>query len=615
MDNSLQPLNLAPGIVTTRSDRGARGRYKDGNNVRFYEGLPRKVGGSQPQVDSDFAGICRKLHPFRIIAGNTYLAVGTNVRFYIWDDGTLNNATPLQDSTSAPFSSTALNGPFDSTAASDIYTVNHTSHGITEVGTYVFFDNATASPTDGITIDGWYTVQSIPDADSFTIQHSVTATNSESGFGGAAVDYDYEIDIGNQISEIGLGYGSGVWRAGGSYSDNRAWSEPEPGGSGFLQPARTWSIDSWGEDLVACPRGSYIYHWDATNGVTTRMTEISNAPDTNEFIFLSDKDRHLISLGAHDGSNSDPLLIRWCSQADFNTWTATSTNTAGDFRVDKGSKLVTGLSTDKENFILTDQAAYVMFFIGFPQIFGITGVGSKCGAVSPSCAIEHGGIVYWMSHNNFYKYDGVVRLMDCEVKNYVFDSINEQQKDLIVSGLNTEFSEIWWWYSSKGVNEVDRYVVYNYEDDIWFFGTWTGSTARTAWVDADNAFTTKPYAAGTDNKLHQHEVGKDDGDTALPASIESYDAEIGEGEQFMVVSKVIPDFKDITGSVNVTLQGRRYPHDALITKGPKAVDLSTTKRNMRLRARQVSIKIDCSEVGDGFWMDEWRAEIVPHGEQ
>jgi hypothetical protein len=397
--------------------------------VRFRKGLAEKIGGwvkLQPQ----FLGICRKLRDWTSIDTTTWTALGTDVRLYLWQNGTLFNITPLRASGS-------LTNPFDTTISSSTVTVNHTAHGCSP-GDYVFFSNADA--VGGLTIDGEYQVQTAA-TNSFTIIDDETATSSVTG-GGGTVNYEYELPVGNASSVVATGYGTGPYGREG-YGNART-------GSTLVVGIRTWSLDTWGEDLLACPRGGKIYWWDRSLGPTQRATALNEAPDFNNFMIVSTRDRHVISLGAYDYFNNDfdPMLIRWCSTEDLNDWIPTSTNTAGDLRLYNGSEIVGGVRSRLETVIFTDTAVYTLPFVGGFEVFGLNIVGENVTILGPNCAVPIDHRVLFMAESDFYMYDGVVRVVNCDVRNFVYDNLNVSQKAKIIGGLNREFNEVWWFYPS-----------------------------------------------------------------------------------------------------------------------------------------------------------------------
>lgn len=591
-------IKLAPGIYSDETARGAKGRWKDGDLVRFRRGLVQPIGGWQKEL-SGLIGVARSMTSWQTLIFQNVLAIGTHKKLYLRYGGNLYNITPLRDSTAAPFSSPALVNPFTTTIGSAIVTVAHTGHG-ENTGDRVFFSGATA--VGGITINGEYEIASVPTANTYTIVHSVAATSSATG--GGTVSYDYEIHVGAEHHTRGLGAGAGPVGDG-------TVGTPRSASSIFIN-AQIWALEAWGEDLIASPRGGSIYWWDATNGFTTRAKVISQAPITAERIIVSDEDRHLIALGAYDGAISDRLLVRWCSQEDFTVWTALSTNTAGRQRVDRGTKLVTGIHTRRETVLFTDAAMYSMTFIGPPDTFGFRLIADTISIMGPNAAVNYGDITYIMAKNSFYVYDGILREMPCDVWTRVFRDINIDQADKAFAATSQQFSEIWWFYASAASIEIDRYVIYNKEENHWS----TGALSRTAFHDDRSIFNT-PFATSGDS-LYAHEQGVNADGAFLPAFLESYDIELGtdDGEGFVRMHLLIPDFKSLTGSVDVSLKTRRFPQDAKqYTYGPKVVTATTKQVGARTRGSQIALRVASRAIGDFWQMGVFRADFRRHGKK
>jgi hypothetical protein len=422
-------LPINPGLYTEQSERGAKGRWYSADKVRFRKGLAEKIGGwvkLQPQ----FLGICRRLRDWTSLDGKDWTAIATDVRLYLWSNNTLYNITPIR-------SSGTLTNPFDTTISSSTVTVNDVAHGCA-VGDWVLFSNATA--VGGLTIEGEYEVQSVT-ADTFTIIDDETATSSVTG-GGGTVNYEYELSVGSSTTITATGYGTGPYGAEG-YGNARS-------GSTITIGIRTWSLDTWGEDLLACPRGGKIYWWDRSLGADKRAVELTEAPDFNNFMLVSQRDRHVLSLGAYDYFNDkfDPMLIRWCSTEDLNDWIPTSTNTSGDLRLYNGSEIVGGVRSRLETVIFTDTAVYTLPFVGGFDVFGLNIVGENVSILGQNCAVPIDHRVLFMAESDFYMYDGVVRVINCDVRNFVYDNLNVSQKAKVYGGLNREFNEVWWFYPS-----------------------------------------------------------------------------------------------------------------------------------------------------------------------
>lgn len=592
---TLKSLPIAPGLYTINTARGAEGRWKDGNHVRFLQGLPQKIGGWTKVISSNsFSGKARGVVDWQTLSIQKIIGLGTHLKLYAWIGGVFSDITPIRES------GTLGVDPFAVTDTSTTVVVTDAGHGLS-VGDYAHFSGATAG--GGITINGEYAVVTVPTNGSYTITHSAAATSTDATTGGAAVAYSYEIPIGNGDSVPGLGWGVGAWGAS-TWGTARAVSN-------ILNMARMWSLQNWGEDLIACPRGGGIYVWDASTGVGTRAVVVTNAPTTAKAILMSSENRHLIALGAHDGVNSDPLLIRWCDSEDYTAWTPSVTNTAGDKRLDIGNEIYCGVKTSKETVIFTDSALFSMTFDGPPYTFGFTYLGLNGGIAGPNAAHEIDGRVFWMGKGNFYVYDGTIKTLLCEVLNHVFDDINWTQRAKVFAGANRQYNEIWWLYCTEGSTECDVYVAYNTVENHWTYGT----LARTLIVGDSDTFPT-PYAAGTNGSLYDHESGVDDDAIALESSLASGDVDIGDGEYLMQVKKVVPDFVTLAGSVSLTLNGKKYPGSSETIASTAQTITSTTKFvNPRLKARQVSISLVTTAVGDDWRMGTLRLDIKPHGKK
>jgi hypothetical protein len=591
----LQDIPIKPGIYTISTPRGAEGRWKSGNHVRFWKGIVQKLGGWVVFAsDTLFRGKARGVADWQSLALQKLIALGTHLKLYTWTGGQFIDITPLRTS------GTLGTNPVTTTIHSALVSIAHTAHALA-VGDYVHFSGATA--VGGITVSGEYAVTSVTNADVYVITHSVAASSSATG-GGMAVTYDYEIHVGNEDSIVGLGYGAGLYGVG-TYGTPRTSST-------LLAMARTWSLDNWGEDLIANPRGGAIYVWDTSVGLSgNRATLISGAPASAKAIFVSPENRHLVVLGAHDGSNDDPMLIRWSSTEDYTDFTPTALNTAGDKRLDRGNEIYCRVKLDTETLIFTDAAIYTMVFEGPPYVFSFDHKGSNGGIASPNAATEWNGIVYWMADKNFYLYDGQIRTLDCEVLNHVFDSINWLQRAKIWAGVNRKYGEVWWLYCSASSIECDVYVVYNTVERHWSVGT----LARTLFVGDSDTFD-QPFAAGTNGKLYSHENGVDDDTTPLDWSLESGDLDIGDGEYLMRIKKYVPDFLRIAGAVSLVLKGKKYPQSTrTLLSAAQTIRSDTEYVNPKLKARQIAIALSASGAANDFAMGRQRMQLVPHGKQ
>lgn len=436
-------LPIGPGQYTEQSERGAKGRWYRMDKVRFRKGLAEKIGG-WIQLGPQFIGVCRRLKDWSSLDNQRWAAIATEVKLYLWQDGeppTLFNITPLRRTVT-------LTAPFDTPSSSSTVTVNDVAHGA-QVGDYVTFSNTVDGPGSGIVFDGEWVIQTA-DTDSYTIDVSPQVSNGGgpwSNEGGTAVLAEYELTPGASTAITATGYGSGPYGAEGYGAARTVVST-------IIVPIRTWHLDTWGEDLLASPRGGGIYWWDRSKGTSARAELLTEAPITNEAMVVSQRDRHVIALGAYDFFNQadDPLLIRWCSTEDLNDWVPTSTNTSGDLRLYTGSKIVTGVRSRLETVIFTDTAVHTLPFIGGFDVFGLNIVGENVSILGPMCAIPVDHRVFFMAEADFYVYDGVVKVLPCDVRNLVYDNLNTLQRDKVAGGINREFNEIWWFYPSFDPN-------------------------------------------------------------------------------------------------------------------------------------------------------------------
>lgn len=589
----LVQLNIAPGLFTENSERGAKNRWRDADHVRFYRGLPEKIGGWAKLTTNAFLGICRSVIDWRSLREEVFRGFGTNLKLYVGRGGVFYDITPLRDS------GTLGNNPITTTNASTSVSIADASHGLL-VGDYVTLGGATA--VGGITVSGEYTVTTVTNVNAYTITHTAAASSGATG-GGASVTYAYQVHIGLASSAAGLGFGAGTYGSS-TYGTARTVSS-------YINMARIWSLDNWGEDMIAAYRDGAIYVWDSSVGVGTRASLISQAPSTVKAILVSPEARHLIALGAHDGSASDPLLIRWCDSEDYTVWTETLTNTAGSHRLDGGNEIYCGIKTDRDIVILTDTVLATMTYVGGAFGFEVRTRGDNGGILGPNAAKEFDGRVFWMGRQEFYVYDGRVKPLMSEVRSHVFDDINMTQRAKVFAGANMQFGEVWWLYPSADSTECDRYVLYNVYENCWSYGT----LARTAYA-GDSSTVSSAYAFGTNGYVYSHELGVDADATPLESSLESWDMEIDDtGDAQMHVKKLVPDFQRFVGMMGATFAGRKYPQGDDYSISELTLTPSTEYVNPNIRARQVRLSLSTSDLGDDWRLATIRLEVVPHGKR
>ena len=453
----------------------------------------------------------------------------------------------------------------------------------------------------------------------------VFASTSDSGNGGSSVVGAYQINTGLDTTLIGTGWGAGTW--------GRATWGSASSLSASGQTLRIWSHDNFGEDLLINVRDAGIYYWDKTNGTSSPAVELSGLAGANttptiaKKVLVSDRDRHVIAFGCDPQDNigvQDPLLIRFSDQASLTDWASTATNTAGDLRLGSGSEIITAVETRQQVIVFTDVSLHAMQFLGPPFTFGINTVSENITIASPLAAIAIEDQIYWMGAEEFYVYSGNVQRLPCSVRDYVFSDINTDQLEKVTASTNTAFSEVWWFYPSASSSECDKYVVYNYQQQIWYYGSLT----RTVWLD--RGVESFPIAASTDHALYLHENGFDDGSTApvsaITSFIESSQMSIGEGDNFVFLRKLIPDltFRDSTAaapSATMTLQTRNYPGGAYLQTNSKTVSKTasvpveqwTNEVNVRLRGRSFAFKIETTDTGVGWRLGSPRVEVQPDG--
>lgn len=591
---ALKDLKVLPGLFTLATDRGALARWKDGAWVRFWRGMPEKIGGYIKQSTSTFLGKARGVIDWKTLGLTRYIGFGTHLKLYVYTGGTFYDITPIRE-TQNPLG----NNPFSMTNNSAVVTVTDTTHGALN-GDYVTFSGAAAG--GGITISGEYALTYV-DANSYTITHSAVATSTTTG-GGAAVVGAYQINVGAASTIVGYGFGAGAW-------GDSTWGTARTI-TAALDMARTWSMGAWGEDLIACPRGGSIYVWDASVGTGTRATIITNAPATAKAVFVSEEDRHIVALGAYDNvaAANDPMLIRWCDAEDYTTWVAASTNDAGRKRLDGGNEILCRVKTKGQDLIFTDTNLWSMTFDGPPYTYGFNPLGPNGGMRGPNAAKEFDGRTFWMGQKDFFVYDGVIRVLPCDVLNHVMDDINLDQGALIFAGANRAFGEVWWLYPSEDATECDKFVLYNAYENHWSFG----DLARTVYVGDSDLFSGS-YALGADGYIYDHETGVNADTSAITSYLESGDIEIAEGEQQLLISKLVPDFKRLTGTVSLILKGRKYPASGQITSDTESITSSTTFVNPRMKCRQVALYLSVSAVGADYRMGTLRVDVKPYGKR
>jgi hypothetical protein len=651
----LQKLNFKPGFNKMVTDSGAESQWVDGDFVRFRYGLPEKIGGwNQLSIAGEtLPGAARAQHTWTSLAGERYAAIGTSQGLFLYYGEQFFDITPL-DTAITGCTLTTVNG-------SNVLQVNKGSHGL-EVGRYVTLSGVTVTGASDFTtaeLEKAYEILTVATVDKFTVQ----AVRAEGGSGmtaaGAATVNPY-VEVGPVFQTAGYGWSTSTW-------NTSTWGTERTTSSVILDPGN-WSLDNYGQVLVATIRDGETFTWNAgaSNARTIRASKSTSGfstsanPTASRLTQVSDRDRHLFHFGTEttigDSTTQDPMFIRFSNQEDLNDYAPTAVNTAGTFRLDKGNRIVGAVSGKDYTLVLTDSSAYVIQFVGPPFTFSVRQVGTNCGLIGQHALSYSDGKVFWMSgEGGFFVFDGTVKSLPCLVEDFVFTTtsdnlgINFNATDIVYAEHNTLYGEVNWFYPKSGSEQIDRCVTYNYGENVWT----TSSLARTSYVDTgvfdvpyateysktslpvfeDILGITNKYGAST---YYAHEVGTDQvnssGTTSINAFIESGDFDItaartrqgqttgmvdyrGDGEFFMSVKRFIPDFKVLTGNSKITLLLNDYPNNTASSSplGPFTITNSTDKVDTRARGRLVSIKIENDGTGETWRYGTLRLDAQPDG--
>jgi len=614
-------LNIKPGIDKQNTEYGAEGGYTDGDNIRFRYGLPEKIGGWEgfEGQDTYLVGMPSEVFTWTSLSGIPYAMVGTTKKLYVSTGGLWFDVTPLRDTT------TAGAVTFAATNGSAIITVTDTSHGA-KLGDFVTFSGA-VSLGGNITaaiLNAEYEITSIVSANAYTITAPVAANASDAGNGGASVVGAYQISIGSDVNYFDFGWGTGTW-------GQSTWGTPRPAGSTTALDSRVWQLDNYGEDVVCQLVDGPAYYWDLSAGNATRAVVLSGAPTKSKYALISTPDRHLVCFGTESvigtPSSQDPMFVRFSNQEDITQFVESATNTAGGQRLTDGNEIVTAVRSRGQILIFTDTSLHGQQFLGPPFTFGFQQLGANCGCIGPHAAVDVNGVAFWMGTEAFYVFDGTVKKLACTVQDYVFKDLNQVQKTKVHVGLNSQFNEVTWWYCSFTSDYIDRYVSFNYLENVWSIG----SMARTAWVDLSaypKPVATKFYPEGTQSTIstiygltagraivYQQESGNNDNGVSMPNYLVSGYFDIGDGDNMLYMKRFIPDFKNQVGDLTVRLLLRPYPQ---ATASPSSLDPyvitpTTDKVDTRARGRQISLRIENDELNSFWRFGTLRVDIQPDG--
>lgn len=618
----LTKLQFKPGINREGTNYSNEGGWFDGNYIRFRYGYVERIGGWNKAGSVQFEGTVRFLHDFTTLASENLLFMGSEKKIYLEDSGALYDITPIRSTVTLPTDPINTSGG----AGSGVVTVTTSAAHGAAIGDFVTFSGLTA--VDGLTtadLNKEHEILTVPSTTTFTVNTGGTATTGAVAGGGSSGQAAFQISIGLNTTVLGPGWGAGTW---GRFT----WGS----GAGSLagNTLRLWFADDFGEDIVCNIADGSIYYWDATNTTSTRavllssLTGATDVPVVARKVLVSEVDRHVLCFGCNPigSANQDPLLIRWSSQESAIDWTPTAENTAGDLRLSQGSEIVTAVRTSRQILVFTDHTLHSIQFVGAPYTFGTALLADNIRIAGPNVAISVNDLVFWMGQENFYVYDGRITPIPCSVRDYVFSDLNRNQSFKFHAGSLASQSEIWWYYCSGSSNEIDRYVVYNYGEQVWYYGT----LARTAWNDRASGQRSYPQAASTDNYLYDHEFGWDDGSnnpvTAINAYVESSDFDIGEGYQFMLIRRILPDItfngSDAANPAAIfTMKSRDFSGENYSTTASGTVTRSvaspveqyTEQVFVRERGRQMALRVESNATGVKWRVGLPRLEVQPDG--
>ena len=607
----LKKLQLKAGINRENTRYTSEGGWYDCDKIRFRQGTPEKIGGWQRISSTTFLGVCRSLWNWVTLGSQNLIGVGTNLKFYIENGGAYSDITPLR-------ATVTLTNPFETTNGSPIVEVTDANGGYID-GDFVTFSGASA--VGGLTLNAEYQLTETTTANVYTIDAGTNASSSATG--GGTVTAAYQINVGPAFVVPLVGWGAGSWSSG-------TWGI----GATSTDSIRIWSQANFGEDLIFGPRDGGIYIWDATNGLSTRAVALTGTevPISQKLILVSDINRFVFCFGANEifSATVNPMLVRWSDQENATNWSPSATNQAGDLILSNGTQIVAAKQARQEVLVWTDSALYALQYVGAPAVWTAQLVGENISIASQNAVAYANGVAYWMGKDKFYMYDGRTQPLKCDLRKFIFNDFNVEQYEQVFAGTNESYHEIWWWYCSTDSNVSDRYVVYNYLDQIWYYGT----MSRTAWLDS--GLRNYPLAATYSNNLVNHEQGVDDNETAVTAAIPAYVSsaqfDLEDGHQFAFIWRVLPDISfdgSEVGSPTATMtllplqnSGSGYNNPTSVGGSNSGgvtrtatlpVEQFTGQIFTRVRGRQLAIKVESSEVGVTWQLGSPRIDMRADG--
>jgi hypothetical protein len=598
----------APGINKEVTDYTGQGKWTDGDMVRFFQGSAQKIKGWEKFISTTLVGAARDMHAYVALDGTRYNAIGTDRKLYIIEEGNAFDITPIRETQ-------ALTDPFTTNATTSVV-VTDTGHGA-QKGDFVTFDSFSA--IDGLDMNKEFEITSVPNNNAYVVTTTAAASGSTSGGGGSG-NAKYQISIGPEFSVPAFGWGTDAWNV-------STWGTPRSTSNVTLE-ARQWSLDNFGENLIATVLNGGAFEWKPSLGVSTRATAITNAPTASRLSLVSTPDRHLVFFGTEKTigttSSQDDLLLRFSSQEDINTYQPTAENTAGSLRIADGSRIVAAERSRGQILVWTDTSLHALQFIGPPFTFGLRQLGQNCGIIGSHAGVDINGVSYWMSQDSFFLYDGTVKKLPCTVEQFIFNNINQTGAENAFAGHNGEFNEIMWFYPRTGSDQINAIVAYNYLEGTW----WTGTLARTTWIDREvydnpvateyleNTIANNEVISGLTDGATQtflHETGNDADGEAIIAFVKSGVVQIGEGNEFSFVSKLIPDVEDQLGVLNAKLEFKNYPNNSTAVTKTTSFSDTTDFVSLRGRGREFTVNLVSNTTGTAWRLGTQRFDIQPDG--
>jgi len=615
--SKLVKMDFKPGIYRESTQYAEKGAWYDVDKVRFRAGKPENIRGFETRVSSTFDGAARDLLTWADNRRLKRATFGTSKKLFEHNGDQIFDITPVS-------ASTTLTNAFSVALSANTVTVSAASHGRT-TGDFIFFTSSTTIGGNILLGTTTYAV-SVINSNTFAIDVATTASAAQSSSGGGTIHF--LLGTGTDNAVAGLGYGAGSFTAGVCAAGGRGWNQPtSTGASDFTSQITQWSLDNFGEDVVANRRGSSIYLYDTDASATPlRATLVSGAtnstPTTVNSIIVSPNDRHLVCLGSNQFNTTasptgtfDPMTVRWSNQEDITNWVPSLSSTAGETILTDGTEIVGGVRSRNAINIWTDNSLWTMTFVGPPFTFQFQQLGSNCGLIAPHAATDYDGISVWMGYDNFYVFDGQVKNLDCTVRRFIFDRLNRDQKDKIFCGINSEFKEVIWLYPSTDSEECDSYVIWSPSENYWTYG----SSIFTTFADKTvfgNTITTGVTAGG--NNLYNNEPAGVFTENGQPQSsfIESADFDMADGNEIMFLSRVIPDFTLNDGALTFSIKTKDFPESPTEREKPQpphTITNSTVKIDMRARGRQGRIRVSCNAANTSWRWGSVRLAIQPDG--